>query len=44
MNSCKNCIHYNNGDGELICNFCDYPFSDYFEESENNEQIRTDNL
>lgn len=35
--NCSSCRHYNNGKGEVCCDFCDPPFEDYWEEVKENE-------
>ena len=32
--SCKKCKHYNNGDGDIHCEFCDWIYKDRFEKEE----------
>lgn len=31
QNSCKDCIYYNNGLGQVMCEWCDAGFNDCFE-------------
>lgn len=37
--SCKNCKHYNDGDGDIRCDFCDRMFDDRFERKERDEVL-----
>lgn len=37
--SCKDCIHFNDGDGDVMCDICDIEFNDCFEPIEGGETI-----